>query len=47
MQYEHNRPKVAAAAKVSFSAWRWFTESIRGGMVAHGNQPISVRLYKK
>ncbi len=42
VQYELNRPKAAAAAKVSFPAWRWFTVSIRGGMVVHGNQPISV-----
>jgi hypothetical protein len=42
VHYKHSRPKAAAAAKIRFPAWRWFSESIKGGMVVHGNQPISV-----
>jgi hypothetical protein len=42
VHYDYNRPEAVAAARISFSAWRWFTESIRGGMVVHGNHLISV-----
>jgi hypothetical protein len=43
VQYGHNYPKAAAAAKISFTAWRWFKESIRGGIVVHRNHLISFR----
>jgi hypothetical protein len=36
--------KLLAAARVTTSARKWFTERSRGAAVVYGNRPISVRL---